>query len=72
LLSASLNGEQLFNEKENSAVEAFKHSGLFLARFCFHDNLAVAGNCRACLIEAVSMEKPIAACVTDLEQNSNF
>jgi len=40
-----------------------------IARFCFHDNLFVAGNCRACLLEISSMEKPVAACVTDLEHN---
>lgn len=54
---------------ETSLISVFKFAGLFLPRFCFHNNLAVAGNCRACLLEIVSVEKPVAACVTDLERN---
>jgi NADH dehydrogenase/NADH:ubiquinone oxidoreductase subunit G len=31
-------------------------------RFCYHEKLAVSGNCRMCLVEVEGMAKPIAAC----------
>lgn len=67
-IDAELNGLAIQTLPETSLISVFKFAGLFLPRFCFHNNLAVAGNCRACLLEVVSVEKPVAACVTDLER----
>jgi len=69
MLGASINDDECSAEPESSLITVFKYAGIFLPRFCFHDNLAVAGNCRACLLEISSIEKPVAACVTDLERN---
>jgi NADH-quinone oxidoreductase subunit G len=43
--------------------------GVFLPRFCFHDRLAIAGNCRMCLVEMEGSLKPIIACALDVEDN---
>lgn len=69
VIEAQINGFRCKAQPEVSLISVFKFAGLFLPRFCFHNNLAVAGNCRACLLEIVSVEKPVAACVTDLERN---
>ena len=31
-------------------------------RFCYHDRLSIAGNCRMCLVEVEKSAKPVAAC----------
>src|SRR3546814_14731155 len=37
-------------------------SDLEIPRFCYHDRLSVAGNCRMCLVEMERAPKPIASC----------
>jgi NADH dehydrogenase/NADH:ubiquinone oxidoreductase subunit G len=37
-----------------------------IPRFCYHDQLSIAGNCRICLIEIESSLKPIIACATPI------
>lgn len=40
--------------------------GIQLPRFCYHDHLSIAGNCRMCLVESGSSVKPILACSTEV------
>ncbi len=37
-----------------------------IPRFCYHDKLAIAGNCRMCMVEIKSSPKPVIACSTKL------
>jgi NADH dehydrogenase (ubiquinone) Fe-S protein 1 len=37
---------------------------VMIPRFCFHDKLSIAGNCRMCLVEVAGSSKPIIACST--------
>lgn len=47
-----------------SILEACKYVGVYIPRFCYHETLSVAGNCRMCLVEVNELEKPVASCVT--------
>jgi NADH-quinone oxidoreductase subunit G len=50
-------------------IQACELAGIEIPRFCYHERLSIAGNCRMCLIEVVGMPKPVASCamsVTDL------
>ena len=38
------------------------NSGVFVPKFCFHERLNVAGNCRMCLVEIENAPKPVASC----------
>lgn len=38
-------------------------------RFCYHDHLSIAGNCRMCLVESGSSVKPIIACAAEVTQD---
>jgi len=38
-------------------------------RFCFHEKLDIAGNCRMCLIEIEGVTKPIASCTVKITDN---
>ena len=51
-------------------IQACELAGIEIPRFCFHERLSVAGNCRMCLVEVVDMPKPLASCalsVNDLK-----
>lgn len=47
-----------------SILEACKISGISIKRFCYHESLPVAGNCRMCLVEIENNRKIQASCVT--------
>ncbi|KAM3131755.1 hypothetical protein pb186bvf_016151 [Paramecium bursaria] len=41
-------------------------AGVIIPRFCYHERLAVAGNCRMCLVEVEKSPKPVAACAAQV------
>lgn len=52
-----------------SVLEACKYTGFHIPRFCYHELLSIAGNCRMCLVELSNSVKPLASCVTPLTPN---
>ena len=55
-----------------SILEACKYVGITVPRFCYHEILSIAGNCRMCLVELENIEKPVASCVTLVENNMSI
>ena len=47
---------------EYTLLQACEAAGAEIPRFCFHERLSIAGNCRMCLIEVVGIPKPQASC----------
>jgi NADH-quinone oxidoreductase subunit G len=45
-----------------SVLQAAEMAGKEIPRFCFHDRLSVAANCRMCLVEVEKAPKPVASC----------
>jgi NADH-quinone oxidoreductase subunit G len=45
-----------------SVLQAAEAAGKEIPRFCFHDRLSVAANCRTCLVEVAKSPKPVASC----------
>jgi NADH-quinone oxidoreductase subunit G len=45
-----------------SVLQACELAGVEIPRFCYHERLSVAGNCRMCLVEQEKAPKPIASC----------
>jgi NADH-quinone oxidoreductase subunit G len=43
-------------------IQACALAGIEIPRFCYHERLSIAGNCRMCLIEVAGMPKPVASC----------
>jgi NADH-quinone oxidoreductase subunit G len=43
-------------------MQACEEAGAEIPRFCYHERLSVAGNCRMCLVEWEGAPKPIASC----------
>jgi NADH-quinone oxidoreductase subunit G len=55
-------------------LQACEQAGAEIPRFCFHERLTIAGNCRMCLVEVVGEPKPVASCaraVKDLRPGKN-
>lgn len=55
-------------------LQACEQAGAEVPRFCFHERLSIAGNCRMCLVEVVGEPKPVASCarsVRDLRPGRN-
>ena len=51
-------------EVENGAtlLQACEDAGAEIPRFCYHERLSIAGNCRMCLVEVEKSPKPVASC----------
>jgi len=43
-------------------IQACGLAGVEIPRFCYHERLSIAGNCRMCLVEVAGMPKPVASC----------
>src|ERR687883_381110 len=59
---------------ETTLLQACEEAGAEIPRFCFHERLSIAGNCRMCLVEVVGAPKPVASCamaVRDLRPGPN-
>jgi NADH-quinone oxidoreductase subunit G len=47
---------------EYTLLQACEAAGAEIPRFCFHERLSIAGNCRMCLVELAGSPKPVASC----------
>ncbi|MEA2937676.1 MAG: NADH-quinone oxidoreductase subunit [Alphaproteobacteria bacterium] len=67
-----VDGREIDAAPEYTLLQACEAAGAEIPRFCFHERLSIAGNCRMCLVEVVGMPKPQASCamgVRDLPPN---
>ena len=49
-------------DKKSFFLQAAAMVGVEIPRFCYHERLSIAGNCRMCLVEVEKSAKPVAAC----------
>ncbi len=52
---------------EYSLLQACEAAGVEIPRFCYHERLSVAGNCRMCLVEVKGAPKPVASCAQQVK-----
>lgn len=55
---------ELSAPKGSMLIKATDKAGIHIPRFCYHDKLSVAANCRMCLVEVEKAPKPMPACAT--------
>ena len=46
-----MNGAEVEITKGATVLQACEEAGIHVPRFCYHDRLSIAGNCRMCLVE---------------------
>jgi NADH-quinone oxidoreductase subunit G len=58
----SIDGKEHLVEDGITIIQACEEVGIQIPRFCYHEKLAIAGNCRMCLVEVEKAPKPVASC----------
>jgi NADH-quinone oxidoreductase subunit G len=67
-----VDGVEVDAPKSFTLLQACEMAGAEIPRFCYHERLSIAGNCRMCLVDWVGAPKPIASCaqtVGDMRPN---
>ena len=54
-----------------TVIQACEEAGIEIPRFCYHEKLSIAGNCRMCLVEMENSNKPIASCAMPVAEGMN-
>ena len=57
-----VNNKEVEFEEGMTILQACELAGAEIPRFCYHERLSIAGNCRMCLVEMEKSLKPIASC----------
>ena len=57
-----IDGNEIEADDNLTLLQACEQAGAEIPRFCYHERLSVAGNCRMCLVEWVGAPKPQASC----------
>ena len=58
----TINNNEIEFEEGMTVLQACELAGAEIPRFCYHERLSIAGNCRMCLVEMEKSPKPIASC----------
>jgi NADH-quinone oxidoreductase subunit G len=69
-----IDGSEIEVESGTTVLQACEMAGAEIPRFCYHERLSIAGNCRMCLVEVKGVPKPQASCamsVNDLRPGPN-
>lgn len=62
IISLTINNKPYVVRANASILQACEEVGIHLPRFCYHEKLSVAGNCRICLVEVEKSPKPVVSC----------
>ena len=62
MLKLKVNDIDVEIEEGLTVLQACEQAGIEIPRFCYHERLSIAGNCRMCLVEMEKSPKPIASC----------
>jgi len=55
-----------------TVLQACEKAGVEIPRFCYHEKLSIAGNCRMCLVELEKSPKPVASCAMPAAEGMNI
>ena len=61
-IQLTIDGEEVTVVPGTTLLQACEIAGQEIPRFCYHERLSIAGNCRMCLVEVEKMPKPVASC----------
>ena len=62
MFKLKINNIDIEVEEGLTVLQACEQAGVEIPRFCYHEKLSIAGNCRMCLVEMEKSPKPIASC----------
>ena len=68
LVNIEVDGKPLQARKGQMLIEVTDAANIYVPRFCYHEKLSVAANCRMCLVEVEKAPKPLPACATPVNE----
>ena len=68
----NINGKEIEFDSGMTILQACELAGVEIPRFCYHERLSIAGNCRMCLVEMDKSRKPIASCAMPAVEGMNI
>ncbi|HEY4448011.1 MAG TPA: NADH-quinone oxidoreductase subunit NuoG [Steroidobacteraceae bacterium] len=63
-VNIEVDGVPVKAHKGEMIIRATDRAGIYVPRFCYHEKLTIAANCRMCLVEVEKAPKPLPACAT--------
>ncbi|WEF23262.1 NADH-quinone oxidoreductase subunit NuoG [Paracoccus sp. S3-43] len=68
LRTIKIDGTEIAVDPNLTLIQACEQAGIEIPRFCYHERLSIAGNCRMCLVEVVGgPPKPAASCAMQVK-----
>ncbi len=64
IVNIEVDGKPVEARKGQMVMEVTDRIGAYIPRFCYHEKLSIAANCRMCLVEVEKAPKPLPACAT--------
>ena len=61
-IKITINDKKIVVPEGVTVMQACELAGEEIPRFCYHERLSIAGNCRMCLVEIEKSPKPVASC----------
>ena len=72
MLKLKINNTEIEIEEGLTVLQACEKVGVEIPRFCYHEKLSIAGNCRMCLVEIEKSPKPVASCAMPAAEGMNI
>jgi len=72
MLKLKVNNIEVEVEEGLTVLQACEKVGVEIPRFCYHEKLSIAGNCRMCLVEIERSPKPVASCAMPVAEGMNI
>ena len=72
MLKLKVNNINIEVEEGLTVLQACEQAGVEIPRFCYHEKLSIAGNCRMCLVEIEKSPKPVASCAMPAIEGMNI
>jgi NADH-quinone oxidoreductase subunit G len=72
MLKIKVNNKDIEIEEGLTVLQACEKAGVEIPRFCYHEKLSIAGNCRMCLVEVEKSPKPVASCAMPAAEGMNI
>ena len=71
-MKIKINNKECTFSKGETLIQVADRNGIHIPRFCYHEKLSIAANCRMCLVEQVGVNKPQPACSTPAVENQEY
>ncbi len=68
VINIEVDGKPVEAKRGQMVIEVTDQVGAYVPRFCYHEKLSIAANCRMCLVEVEKAPKPLPACATPVNE----